>query len=208
MEFHTNALALLALPFMVMAQAASADTRQRSEIVFCCSADNDLYRVLTAAGATCTRHDRPMDAVASASKGAAVLILADGHPEKTTEVEPAVFDEAVRKQLRLFLEYPSQLPDLSVGPPREIKNERGVVISDLFGAALPAMRIVTLNGGHYVPVDIRNPHMALAKVAGVDMAVFGLHWESSKASARRSAPTEASRCITPYAMIARPKSPC
>ncbi len=46
-----------------------------------------------------------------AAEGSGVLILADGHPEKTTEVEPAVFDEADRKHLRLYLEYPSRLPD-------------------------------------------------------------------------------------------------
>ncbi len=49
-----------------------------------------------------------------------------------------------------------------------------MVTSEIFGAALPPMRIVTLNGGRYVPVEVRNPHLMLAKVAGVDTAVFGL----------------------------------
>ena len=48
-----------------------------------------------------------------------MLILADGYPEKTTAVEPGVFDEAARKKLRLYVEYPAALPDVQVGPPKE-----------------------------------------------------------------------------------------
>ena len=174
MTLCTSALPIFALLLMVVAQPAPAEPPQRSGLVFCCAADNDLYRVLTAAGATYPRHDKPTDAVRMAAEGSGVLILADDHPEKTTEVQPAVLDEAARKHLRLYLEYPSRLPDLSVGPPQEIKNERGVVSSEVFGAALPPMGIVTLNGGRYVTVEAQNPHLVLAKVAGVDTAVFGL----------------------------------
>ncbi len=108
--------------------AADGD-RPRLTLIFCCAADNDLYRVLTAGGLDCPRHDRAGDAIRAAPEGSGVLILADGYPEQTTVVEPAAFDEAARKKLRLYVEYPAQLPDLAVGPPKEIKTERGVVTS-------------------------------------------------------------------------------
>ena len=143
-------------------------------LVFACREDNDLYRVLTDGRAKLPRHDSPAAAVAAAPEGAGVLILADGYPEKTTDVEPAGFDEATRKHLRLYVEYPSQLPDLPVGRPKEVKCERGVVTSEMFGTGLAPMRIVMLNGGRCVPVEAQDPHVVLAKVAGVDTAVFGL----------------------------------
>jgi hypothetical protein len=55
MTFRTSALPILALSLAVAAQPASAETPQRTGLVFYCAADNDLYRVLTAAGATYPR---------------------------------------------------------------------------------------------------------------------------------------------------------
>ena len=68
-------------------------------LVFCCRADNDLYRIASMHGARHARYDAPGDAVKAATEGSGVLILADGYPEKTTVVEPAVFEEAARKKL-------------------------------------------------------------------------------------------------------------
>jgi len=170
------------LPFLLLfcsilpSAAAILGTASGAEggLVFACREDNDLYRVLAAAGQDFARFGSPQEAVQEAAAGSGVLILADDSPEKTTQVPAAVFDEAARKKLRLYVEYPSQLPGLAVGLPREIKHERGVVVSRIFGAALPPMGIVALHGARYVPVEVENPHMVLAKVAGVDTAVFGL----------------------------------
>ena len=174
MTVHAGTLPILILLVMAAVQRAPADPAQPPGLVFCCTTDNDLYRVLASGGVACPRYDTPADAVREAAVGSGVLILADGHPENLTQVEPAVFDEAIRKNLRLYLEYPSQLPDLRVGPPKEIKSQRGVVTSEIFGATLPPMEIVTLHGGRYVPVKAQNPQLVLATVAGVDTAVFGL----------------------------------
>jgi len=163
------------------------------DIVFCCRSDNDLYRVLTACGVHCVRRDTPWDAVRAAPEGSGVLILADGYPGQTTVVESAVFDAAVGKKLRLYVEFPAQLPDLAVGLPTEAKNERGVITSKIFGDRLPPMQIVAINGCRYVrmaaasgsgagtggpgqsqPSFPEQSHMVLAKVAGVDTAVYGL----------------------------------
>ena len=77
------------------AQVSAADPGGPGQnLVFCCAADNDLYRVLTAAGVACSRHDRPADAVRAAPEGAGVLILADGYPERPTVVPAAALDEA------------------------------------------------------------------------------------------------------------------
>ncbi len=154
-----------------------------SNLVFCCRTENDLYRILTADGGTYTRYDNPGEAVKSAAESAGVLILADGYPEKTTVVDPAVFEEAARKKLRLYVEYPAALPDVQVGPPKQADQQRGaitsellrgVVSSEIFGNVLRPMRIVTINSFRYVPVMAAKSHLVFAKVAGVDTAVFGL----------------------------------
>jgi len=129
--------------------------------------------------------------VRAAPEGAGVLILADGYPERATEIEQSVFDEADRKRLRLYIEFPAWLPDTDVGPPKGTAKERGVVTSTIFGEGLPPLSILTISGCRYIPIGAgsgegggsgradRNAtrvsaHLVLAKVAGVDRAVFGL----------------------------------
>ena len=90
------------------------------QFFFSCRPDNDLYQVLGGSSANHTRYDNPAAAVKAATAGSGVLILADGYPEKLTTVEPAVFDEAARKKLQLYVEFPGSLPDMQVG---EVKGD-------------------------------------------------------------------------------------
>jgi hypothetical protein len=61
-----------------------------------------------------------------------------------------------------------------VGKPRAAGPERAVVADDFFGDALPAGRILAVQGLHFVPIAAREPHLVAARVAGFDTAVYGL----------------------------------
>lgn len=143
-------------------------------MVVACRTNNDLYAVLVANGVRCVRCDTAEQAVQSAANRAGVMILADDYPAKTTVIAPFVWEEATRKKLRVYVEYPSALPGVDVGEPKQEKHTRGVVTSEIFGRELRPMRIVVINGCSFVPVKAEGPHMVLARVAGVDTAVFGL----------------------------------
>ncbi|HPN33374.1 MAG TPA: discoidin domain-containing protein [bacterium] len=145
-----------------------------SGLNFSCRSDNDLYQALVDGGALYPRFDTPMAAVEAAEVGSGVLILADEYPAKPTAVETALFDAAAKKKLRLYVEYPSSLPDIPIGESKEDRLLRGVVLSNIFGESLPPMRIVGVNGCRYMPMKAENPHLVLARVAGVGTAVFGL----------------------------------
>lgn len=142
--------------------------------VFSCRADNDLYRVMTACGINGSRHDSAVDAVHAAATGTGVLILADGYPQRTTQIEPSVFAEAARKQVRLYVEYPAILPELTIGPVCRVSLKRVVAVSDAFGDALQAMQIVAVHDCHFVQVPSDRSHLVVGKVAGFDRAVHGL----------------------------------
>jgi hypothetical protein len=144
------------------------------QLFFACRSDNDLYQVLKSAGAECPRYDDAAAAVKAATAGSGVLILADGYPEKPTAVEAAVFDEAAKKKLRLYVEFPGSLPDMPIGQLKADRLLRGVVADDIFGESLRPMRIVGINGCRYVSLEAKKPHLVLGRVAGVDTAVFGL----------------------------------
>ncbi len=178
-------MACCGLDLVTAAQAHDGAPR----LVFCAAADNDLYCVLTACGVSCTRYATAAEAVAAAPRGAGVLILADGYPKSLTPLDTAVFDEAARKKLRLYVEYPAALPDARVGQPREaIENplkhagdasaanmlERVVVTADVFGESLPKMRLLAVHDCHFVEVQAERPFLVAARVAGYDTAVFDI----------------------------------
>ena len=144
------------------------------KLIFCCRTDNDLYRVLVDAGEEYPRFDTPEAAVAAAPAGSGVLLLADDYPARTTPLPADLAEQARRRGLRLFVEYPAALPGLEVGEPRGTVWERAVVSSDLFAPALERLRIVAVHDCHFLPVKVENPHLVVARVAGFDTAVYGL----------------------------------
>ena len=150
-------------------------------LVLVCRADNDLYRVLLENGIPCSRVDRPERAVEEALEGTGVLILADGYPTTPTEIAARLYEQAARKNIRLYVEYPASLPDLPVGPPVAPRQgewgqllDRVVVASEAFGPALATMRILMINDCHHVPVKAPAAHLVLARVTGFDTARCGL----------------------------------
>lgn len=148
---------------------------EKTDLLFCCRSDNDLYRVLASAtSGTLRRCENLADAVDGADEGAGVLVLADGYPETTTFVDAAVFDRARARHLRLYVEYPSSLPGAEAGEPRTTTWQRGVVSSDAFGPGLEKLRILAIHGCHFVPFSADHPHLVVARVAGFDKAVYGL----------------------------------
>ena len=144
------------------------------DLTFACSAENDLYRVVTDSGHRCARYDTAAEAVDRAAAGSGVLILADGYPDARAAVEAGVFEEAGRKRLRLYVEYPERLPGVDLGAPQGTTWERAVVASDAFGEALPKLSILAVHDCRYLPTSPRDALIVVARVAGFDTAVFGL----------------------------------
>ena len=154
-------------------QAYAADA-SKATWTFSCDAENDLYRLMRDQGLQCVRYQSPAEAINAAKEGSGVLILADGYPEKPTVVEPALFDKAADKKVRLYVEYPASLPELKVGKPRRTRLERVVVTSDIFGDSLRPMRLLVIHDCHFVEASASDPYLVVAAVAGYDTAAYGL----------------------------------
>lgn len=146
---------------------------------FCCEPHNDLFALLSRAGAACQRLDTPGDAVRAAPEGGAVLILADRYPATRTDVGADVWRLASRKRLRLYVEYPGALPGSDPGPERQTAWERLVVASRRFEPELAPGAILSLPDCRYVAAHADRPWLVAARVAGYDTAVFGLPGESA-----------------------------
>ncbi|MGD1102633.1 MAG: hypothetical protein ABSA59_11250 [Terriglobia bacterium] len=175
--------ALGAIPIAAFVPVLS-EARTRQSLLFNCTEDNDLYRVVSSTGVAYSRYDTPQEAVARAAPDSGVLILAEGYPEKTTKLDATLFQKAAGKKLRLYVEFPSLVPRLQVGEPRSIAKgrygnllERVFVASDAFSPSLEKLAILDFHDGRYVPIAAANADLVLARAAGFDKAVYGLPTE-------------------------------
>ena len=150
----------------------------RVQVYLCCHSENDLYRILCANNFDCVRFDNVGTAITQIPQGSSLLILADHYPQEATQITPQHFEQAHRKRLRLYIEYPDWLPGIEVSQPRCLKIERTVVASDFFGPNLRKLCFVSINSKHFVSVNVSEPHLVAARVAGFDTAVYGLPEET------------------------------
>lgn len=156
---------------LVILQAC--DFKKQDTIILSCKEDNDLYLTLKQNDIPCVRYNTPEEAINHAEEETGVLILADGYPLNPTEIDAALYKKAGSKKLRLFVEYPSYLPGLTIGAPRTTLLERVVVSTDEI-KDLTRMQILTLHDCNYLPVSVKKPLLSIGKVAGFDRAVYGL----------------------------------
>ena len=147
---------------------------RNDKLIFVCSEDNDLYNAVVDSKERYQRFSSAIEAIDAAKEGAGILVLAENYPEKTVSLSDDFFEQAKNKNIRLYVEYPDNLPEIKTGDIQQIAWERGVVTSDVFGDSLKKMRIVMLHDCHYVEVNSDNSHLVVAKVAGFDKAVYGL----------------------------------
>ena len=148
---------------------------QASDLVFVCAENNDLYQVLLQNGIESTRYDQLAKAINKVGQKKAMFILADGYPDSTVEIDASLYEMATEKKLRLYIEYPSSIPDIKTGAIQKTRWERVVVLSEIFGKSLKKMRIAMIHDCHFIQMEaVSNPYLVLAKVAGFDRAVYGL----------------------------------
>lgn len=145
-------------------------------VTFCCSEQNDLFRLLIGQRRPDSRFGEIGAALEHAPPGSGVLLLADAYPKTELDLEERHLHLIREKRLRVYAEYPSSVSGLEVGLPRQASWERGVVSSDRFAPDMEALSILSLHGCWFVPVQGAGltAHLVLARVAGYDKAVFGL----------------------------------
>ena len=148
-----------------------------SHLALVCAASNDLQRVLAATSdVTASRFDSADDAVHAAPIGGGVIILSGGYPEHPVTIDSRTLERAIARGVRLYIEFAANLPGLDLGAGQRARWERAVVADNFFGASLPAGRILAIQGLHLQSVTglAGGPHLAAARVAGFDHAVYGL----------------------------------
>ena len=161
-----------AVLLLVVNQACTINIKNR--ISLSCNEDNDLYLTLQENKIACVRFNTPEEAINNASDGSGVMILADDYPEKTTLMNDSLFEIAHDKKLRLYVEYPSYIPEVELGAPRGVFWERAVISSNKFAPDLNKFQILAISDCHFVPLKVNNSDIVMARVAGFDSAVYGL----------------------------------
>jgi hypothetical protein len=149
----------------------------KERLFFCCSEQNDIFRALQDSGIGVERFDHVDDALRQISEEAGLFIMTDRYPAAGPELNEGHVQAIESKRLKLYVEYPQSFPGVTVGSPQSANGERVVAASDMFAPQAERMTIMAMHGCWYVPLHMPDKsavHLALARVAGYDKAVFGL----------------------------------
>jgi len=134
--------------------------------------DNNLVTVLEKEGKKLQKYPSPDEAIEAAPEGAAVLLLSQTYPDKVEKIEKETVDKIVSKNLKVYSEFFTFSDTLS--QPKALSLERIVVMDGHFSNELPSMKLLTINGSYVLPGKHENTILAVAKVAGVEKAEYGL----------------------------------
>ncbi len=172
-RFYGLLLAMASLLFILLI-IISCSSMKGPGFVFVCGEDNAVYQAVKSRVKNTARFEDAATAMENAREGDAVLVFASGYPETATDISMELYNKAAEKSLRLYMEYPAELPGLGKGEHREANLERAVVTSDFFGDDLKAMDILYIHDCRYYSYPVENAPLVIAKVAGFDTAVYGL----------------------------------
>ena len=165
----------IALIFIGITLFIGCSDKPNDKIIFVCSAENDLYRAMVESNGEFQRFTSAEEAIEVAKEQSGILVLADNYPAEKVVLPDGFFKKAEAKNIKLYIEFPDSLPGIKTDDIQKTEWERGVITSDAFGSSLEKMRIVTINDCHFVDIEAESSHMVVAKIAGFDTAVYGLH---------------------------------
>ena len=164
------------IPALVAVLAAAlvvtgCDIVKKKVYVHCPEENNDLVGLLRQEGFKVKEYESAGEALESAGKGSAVLLLGSEYPKRVQTLSEDDWELIDDKDLKVFAEFAAtedEEQDL-----KEINLER-VVVTKPIGDGLAPMDLLTVNRAAYHKTEAEDPVMVLARVAGFDDAVFGL----------------------------------
>ena len=138
------------------------------------NSDNDLLEILRENQLSYILYDTVEEAVKEIEDGVPLLLLAREYPERGISIDPSMLELIREKDLRVYLEYPESIPDISIqSGHKKIVRERGVVLSKRI-AGLDSLDLLSINDHVICQVDSVTPIIGLAKLAGYDRADYGV----------------------------------
>ncbi len=146
-----------------------------------CDDTNDVYRGLRNSAVPLMRYQSTPEALERAGEGDAVMLLVD-RPDEAIDVDWAQVERAVGRGVRGYIECPTEVSGLEVGPWRTAEwYERCVIAGTGLSAQLQPNQILEAHRIRYLPFAVPSGEpwdgaadILLSRVAGFDRAVFGV----------------------------------
>lgn len=154
---------------------STIEVQGRNKVFFVGNQTNDLYMLLQSNGIEIIHCNNLKDAIPYIGNNTPLIITADLYPSERVQISKEQYDIITKSGARMYIEYPSIVPGYQLSQNTYIGTlERGVISSDFFGKKLPPLSILGINDCHLIPINVNEPLITFAKVAGFNIAQFGL----------------------------------
>lgn len=141
------------------------------KIILVSNPDNNIKELLSSNNINYIHFTDYKKAIAKVKKGDIFLLL-DSKQDQATGISFKELAKIGKKGVRIYVEAPFFISDLSDGVKRKISLERAVINSNRI-KGIDSLSILSLNDHDYYTYSHSNPIMQLAKVAGFDIAEYG-----------------------------------
>ena len=143
------------------------------QIVICGKAENDIVKVLKENEFSFKLYVEPSKAVHAAKKGSGILFLAKDYPIPT-KIPDSIFLIAKRKHLKLFIEYPANLPNQKVKDSIIYNHLNRLIVTKSKIKELDSLSLLDMNNNGVIALNSVSPLIVYGKVAGFDKAEYGI----------------------------------
>lgn len=172
---HIFRLPLRVTLFLLIILLSLIEVSGRNKVLFVGNQDNDLYTLLQSNGIEIILCNNLEDAIPYTEYNTPLIVTAYNYPSERVDITEEQYNIIAKSGGRMYIEYPSTVPGHQLSQNTYVGTlERGVVSSDFFGNKLPPLSILGINGCHLIPLNTNNPLITYAKVAGFNIAQFGL----------------------------------
>lgn len=156
------------------ALAAPFPERVDTGIIICAEAKNDVTAILEANHYAYRLIGDPLQAVKAAGRKGAVLFLARGYPGKRLALPEEVLQQARRKKLKLFVEYPERSSQIPVSDSLlHTQLERGIVNTSKI-RGVDSLALIGIHNAAVIKAQSPGALLVVGKVAGFDKAQYGI----------------------------------
>ena len=174
MSLIRNVLQLTMIGCFLVGMGTAASQAQSKQVLYCVSQyNNDLISLLQQEQQNVIQYRTLKGGIDSVPKNQSLLILAQEYPQKIDIISKLDLAKIRKKNLKVYAEYVSIASD-SVPVPEVIDLERVVVSNSSYFKNLPNMALLSVNGSYFLPTEVEDPLLVVAKVAGFDKAIYGL----------------------------------
>ena len=170
-RFYVHAALILAIVSLIHPAFAQI---KKTNVIICSDGPTDLTAILDINNYKYKVYANPLTAVKSAKKNSGVIFIANNYPSKRLNIDESVLKLAVKKNLKLYIEYPETSTFIPVGDSIIYTQLERAIVSTNRISGVDSLDLIGIHNASVIQTLNQENLLIVGKVAGFDDAQYGI----------------------------------